>query len=275
MATRRRLDVELTRRGLAESREQARAAIAEGRVLVDGAPADKPARQVSPEQAVVVADVGDQWVSRGAHKLLAALDAFDIDPSGRRCLDAGASTGGFTHVLLERGAASVIAVDVGYGQLAHLLRNDERVTVLERTNIRHLEPARLPDDPVDLVVADLAFIGLTTVLPALTGLATEHAEAVLLVKPQFEVGREAVGKGGVVRDPNLWKTAIQRVAAAALELGWRVRGLIASPVRGPAGNVEFLLWLGRPDAENAPASDEASDEAIEQAILAGAEVRDA
>lgn len=270
MATRRRLDVELTRRGLAESREQARAAIADGRVLVDGAPADKPARQVAPEQAVVITDAGDRWVSRGAHKLLAALDAFDIDPAGQRCLDAGASTGGFTQVLLEQGAAAVMAVDVGYGQLANILRSDPRVTVLERTNVRHLQPTDLPGGPTDLVVADLAFIGLATVLPALTDLAADHAQAVLLVKPQFEVGREAVGKGGVVRDPELWKTAIATVAAAAVELGWRVRGVIASPVRGPAGNVEFLLWLGRSDQQ-----DIVLDESIEQALLAGAEVRDA
>jgi 23S rRNA (cytidine1920-2'-O)/16S rRNA (cytidine1409-2'-O)-methyltransferase len=273
MATRRRLDVELTRRGLAETREQARAAIAEGRVLVDGAPADKPARQVAAQQALVVTDAGEGWVSRGAHKLLAALDAFAIDPSGRRCLDAGASTGGFTHVLLERGATSVIAVDVGYGQLADRVRNDPRVTVLERTNVRHLELADLPDGPVDMVVADLAFIGLATVLPALTGLATDEAEAVLLVKPQFEVGRDAVGKGGVVRDPDLWTSAIGSVARVAAELGWRVRGVIASPVRGPAGNVEFLVWLDR--SPQPGARDGALDHRIEEAVLEGAEVRDA
>jgi 23S rRNA (cytidine1920-2'-O)/16S rRNA (cytidine1409-2'-O)-methyltransferase len=273
MATRRRLDVELTRRGLAESREQARAAIAEGRVLVDGAPADKPARQVAPQQALVVTDAGEGWVSRGAHKLLAAFTAFAIDPSGRRCLDAGASTGGFTQVLLERGAKSVVAVDVGYGQLAHRIRNDPRVAVLERTNVRHLQASDLPDGPVELVVADLAFIGLATVLPALTGLAANDAVAVLLIKPQFEVGRDAVGKGGVVRDPDLWTTAIRSVAAAAIELGWRVRSVIASPVRGPAGNVEFLAWLER--SPHPAAEDSALDDLIAAAVLAGAEVRDA
>ncbi|HEX9766114.1 MAG TPA: TlyA family RNA methyltransferase [Nitriliruptorales bacterium] len=270
MATRRRLDVELTRRGLVVTREQARRAIAEGRVLVDGAPTSKAAHQVSPAQAVVVQPLGDAWASRGAHKLLAALDAFEVDPAGRQCLDAGASTGGFTDVLLVRGATHVTSVDVGYGQLAEALRTDPRVTVMERTNVRHLEVAQLPNGPVGLVVADLSFISLRTVLAALTSLVTATSDAIVLVKPQFEVGRNAVGKGGVVREPSLWTTAITDVIAAATELGWSPRGAIASPVRGPAGNVEFPVWLHRP-------ADATSDVAalVAAAVERGEQVRDA
>ena len=270
MGARQRLDVELVRRGLAASREQAQQAITERRVLVDGAPATKAAHLVAPGQAVVVNAPPERWASRGAGKLLAALAAFGIDPTGSDCLDAGASTGGFTDVLLDRGAAHVTAVDVGYGQLADRLRRDERVHVLERTNIRHLDPAVLPHGPVSLVVADLSFISLRTVLPALTELAAPTSDAVHLVKPQFEVGKDHVGRGGVVREPDLWTTAIVSVIDRGAELGWALRGIIASPVRGPAGNVEFPLWLRRP--HDGPAVD--ADHMVTSAIRAGEQVRD-
>ncbi|MDX1511549.1 MAG: TlyA family RNA methyltransferase [Nitriliruptorales bacterium] len=271
MASRRRLDVELLRRGLVSSREQAQQAIAEGRVLVDGAPASKAARQVAPAQAVVVQAPDDPWASRGAGKLVAALANFAVDPRGKRCLDAGASTGGFTDVLLQRGAAHVTAVDVGYGQLVDRLRSDARVHVLERTNIRHLEPTELPGGAVAIVVADLSFISLRTVLPAITGLALPMADAILLVKPQFEVGKTHVGRGGVVREPGLWTTAITGVVDRARELGWQLRGVIASPVRGPAGNVEFPAWFQRPST----AQDGDAEQVIAAAVADGAQVRDA
>jgi 23S rRNA (cytidine1920-2'-O)/16S rRNA (cytidine1409-2'-O)-methyltransferase len=243
MRARRRLDAELVRRGLVGSRAEAREMIDAGRITVDGAPALKPATQVAPGQDLVVAGPARPFVSRGGEKLAAALDRFGIDPSGRRCLDAGASTGGFTDVLLQRGAAHVVAVDVGYGQLHDRLRRDPAVTVLERTNARELEPADLPPPPPDLVVADLSFISLTRVLPALRSVAAPDAEAVVLVKPQFEAGRRQVGKGGVVRDPGVWAATIRSVADAAGEVGWRGVDVAPSPLVGPAGNVEFLLHL--------------------------------
>lgn len=246
---RRRLDVELTRRGLAPSREVARRLIEAGRVTVDGQLADKPARMVLTGAAIVVRDrPGGDYASRGAHKLLGALAAFEAEGlqpvAGRRCLDAGASTGGFTDVLLRRGAAGVIAVDVGYGQLAWRLRQDPRVTVMDRCNIRHVTLADLSFRP-DLIVADLSFISLRLVLPVLTELVQPDGDLVLMVKPQFEVGRDAVGAGGVVRDPQLWRRAITGVATCALDLHWTCRGVARSPLPGPAGNVEFFLWLRR------------------------------
>ncbi|MEZ0492825.1 TlyA family RNA methyltransferase [Kineococcus sp. TBRC 1896] len=245
MAVRRlRLDAELVRRGLARSREHAGELVGAGRVRVGGAKAAKPATQVDLAAAIVVEDVGeaDEYVSRGAHKLVGALDAFGVDVAGRRCLDAGASTGGFTDVLLRRGAGHVVAVDVGYGQIAWSLRTDDRVTVLERTNVRTLAPQVVAPAP-SLVVADLSFISLTLVLPALTGCAAPDAEHVLMVKPQFEVGREALGAGGVVRDAALRADAVRQVAAAALDGGLGVRGVTASPLPGPSGNVEYFLHL--------------------------------
>ena len=184
----------------------------------------------------------DQWVSRGAHKLIGALDAFGVDPTGLRCLDAGASTGGFTDVLLARGAAHVVAVDVGYGLIAWKLRTDERVTVVERVNARNLEPEQV-GAPADLVVADLSFIPLGLVLPALVRCAGPEASYLPMVKPQFEVGKEALPSGGVVRDPGARAAAVRRVAGQALELGLGVRGVVASPLPGPSGNVEFFLHL--------------------------------
>ncbi len=247
MNVRRRLDVELTRRHLAESREAAQRLIQAGRVTVDGQRADKPSRMVLASQAVVVAEVpGEDWASRGAHKLIGALDAFEPlglrPPAGRQCLDAGASTGGFTDVLLRRGAAHVIAVDVGYGQLVWRLQQDPRVTVRDRCNIRHLTPRDLPYAP-DLVVADLSFISLRLVLPALVAVARPDADLVLMVKPQFEVGKEALGRGGVVRDPELWDSAVVGVVGTAADLGWSPVARERSPLPGPAGNVEFFVWL--------------------------------
>ncbi len=199
---------------------------------------------VTPDVAIdVIGPDVRPFVSRAGGKLAAALDRFEVDPSGRRCLDAGASTGGFTDVLLQRGAARVVAVDVGYGQLAWSIRTDERVTVMERTNVRELAARDLPFAP-DLVVADLSFISLRTVLPTLVDVAGPDATFLILVKPQFEAGRADVGSGGVVREPSVWRRVLDEVIAAAAELGLRARGVMASPLPGPAGNVEFMLRLG-------------------------------
>jgi 23S rRNA (cytidine1920-2'-O)/16S rRNA (cytidine1409-2'-O)-methyltransferase len=246
MARHSRLDAELVRRGLARSREHAVALIAEGRVAVSGRAATKPATGVDAGTPVVVRTDSEEpsWVSRGAHKLLGALEAFPVAVSGRRVLDAGASTGGFTEVLLSRGAAEVVAVDVGYGELAWSLRTDERVRVHERTNVRTLTPEAI-DGPVDLVVADLSFISLRLVLPDLTACALPHADLLPMVKPQFEVGRERLGAGGVVRDRGHRADAVLEVARSAASLGWGTAGVVASPLPGPAGNVEFFLWLRR------------------------------
>jgi 23S rRNA (cytidine1920-2'-O)/16S rRNA (cytidine1409-2'-O)-methyltransferase len=231
-------------------------------VKVAGQVATKPATAVDAATPVLVEDDGgEQWVSRGAHKLLGALDAFGYDPAGKRALDAGASTGGFTEVLLRRGAAHVVAVDVGYGLLAWSLRTDERVTVVERVNVRNLEPAQI-GDPVDLVVADLSFIPLGLVLPALVACARPDADFMPMVKPQFEVGRENLPSGGVVRDPLARAASVRRVAARAVELGLGVRGVVASPLPGPSGNVEYFLWL----AAGAPPLDE---DALTRAVTEG------
>lgn len=248
---RRRLDAELVRRGLARSREHAQLLVADGRVRVAGATATKPATQVEESAPVVVleAATGPDYVSRGAHKLIGALDRFDPTGrmvTGRWALDAGASTGGFTDVLLRRGAAHVVAVDVGYGQLAWSLRSDERVTVMDRTNIRGLTVLDLPRRP-DLVVADLSFISLRLVLAVLAGIVAEGADLLLMVKPQFEVGRQALGSGGVVRAPALRESTVLDVARSAWELGLGTAGVVASPLPGPSGNVEYFLHL-RADA---------------------------
>jgi 23S rRNA (cytidine1920-2'-O)/16S rRNA (cytidine1409-2'-O)-methyltransferase len=247
MVRRARLDAELVRRGLARSRTDAADLVASGRVTVRGQQATKPATGVGADDPLLVAtdEAAVRYVSRGAHKLIGALAAFapaGLTVSGRRCLDAGASTGGFTQVLLAEGAAEVVAVDVGYGQLDWSLQSDARVRVVDRTNVRDLELADV-GDPVDLVVGDLSFISLRLVLPALIGVATPAADLVLMVKPQFEVGRERVGTGGVVRDPQLRGSAVRGVADAAEALGFGVRGVVASPLPGPAGNVEYFLWL--------------------------------
>lgn len=258
------------RRELASSRTEARDLIEEGRVTVDGAPAPKAARLVAPHEAVTVHEATPRWASRGASKLLGALAAFPaVDPAGRTCLDAGASTGGFTDVLLQRGAAAVCAADVGYGQLAWRLRQDPRVWVMERCNVRRLTVAALPDDlpgPVSLVVADLSFISLRLVLPALAQVSAADADHLLLVKPQFEVGRDWVGKNGVVRDPTAWTRALCDVAESAAEHGLHPAGACVSPERGPAGNVEFFWWL-RGDADLDPAA--AAAAVVDEAVRAG------
>lgn len=216
---------------------------------IAGQPAKKPATAVDPAAAIVVRESADgaEYVSRGGHKLAGALTAFEplgLVVKGRRCLDAGASTGGFTDVLLRRGAEHVVAVDVGYGQLAWPLRTDPRVTVLDRTNIRELTLTHI-GHPVDLVVADLSFISLRLVLEPLVHCARPDADLVLMVKPQFEVGRERIGRGGVVRDPKLRADAVRSVTDAAETLGLGVRGVTASPLPGPSGNVEYFVWLRR------------------------------
>jgi 23S rRNA (cytidine1920-2'-O)/16S rRNA (cytidine1409-2'-O)-methyltransferase len=270
VSRRARLDAELVRRGLARSRQQAAELIADGRVVVRGVAARKPATAVEPDAPVVVrAGDGPAWASRGALKLLGALAAFEpagLAVRGRRCLDAGASTGGFTDVLLHRGAAQVVAVDVGYGQLAWRLRTDERVVVLDRTNVRALTPEAIGGS-VELTVADLSFISLRTVLPALVACTAPDGDLVPMVKPQFEVGRRRLGPGGVVREPDLRLAALRDVAEVAAQLGWWPRGAVASPAPGPAGNVEYFLWL-----RAAPADEPAEDEIttlLERAVQEG------
>jgi 23S rRNA (cytidine1920-2'-O)/16S rRNA (cytidine1409-2'-O)-methyltransferase len=242
-----RLDAELVRRGLARSREHGAELISAGRVTVNGQRASKPATGVTVDADLVVRADPDRpdYVSRGGHKLAGALAAFvpqGLVVAGRRCLDAGASTGGFTDVLLRAGAAEVVAVDVGYGQLAWTLRSDERVTVHDRTNIRELTPD-LVGGPVDLVVGDLSFISLRLVLDALIGVTRDDGDLVLMVKPQFEVGKERLGKGGVVRDSSHRAAAVAGIAAAAAERGWGAVAVATSPLPGPAGNIEYFLWL--------------------------------
>lgn len=245
-----RLDAELVRRGLARSRDHASTLIADGAVLVSGQRAAKAATQVGTDAAILVKEGDDPgWASRGAHKLLGALAVFEpegLTTRDRTCVDAGASTGGFTDVLLRRGVARVHAVDVGYGQLVWSLRTDERVVVHDRTNVRSLAPDML-GGPVDLVVSDLSFISLTVVMPALTGVCKQEGDIVLMIKPQFEVGREHLGKNGVVRDPAQHERVVRAVCESAAGRGWGTRALAASPLPGPAGNVEYFCWL-RTDA---------------------------
>jgi len=264
---RARVDAELVRRGLARSRQQAAELIGAGRVSIDGMPAAKPATAIAVTAVLTVeGDDERSWVSRGAHKLLGALDAFNLSVEGRRCLDAGASSGGFTEVLLDRGAREVVAVDVGYGQLAWSLRTDPRVVVYERTNVRELA-AEAIGGLVDLVVADLSFISLATVLPALTSCASGNADIVPMVKPQFEVGKDRVGAGGVVSDPELRAEAVLAVARRAAELAWQTVGVTASPLPGPSGNVEFFLHL-RARTDN-PLQGEPLEQAVRRAVAEG------
>jgi 23S rRNA (cytidine1920-2'-O)/16S rRNA (cytidine1409-2'-O)-methyltransferase len=241
-----RLDAELVRRGLARSREHASQLITEGHVTIRGVVAQKPATAVETDAAVVVRENVDDpgWASRGAHKLVGALEAFDISVKGKRCLDAGASTGGFTDVLLRNEAERVVAADVGRGLLIWRLQNDPRVVVLDRTNARTLTPD-LIGGQVDLVVSDMSFISLRLVLPALLACTREGGDLLPMIKPQFEVGKDRLGSGGVVRDPGLRGTAVTGVLAAAAELGLRPHGVVASPLPGPSGNVEYFAWLRR------------------------------
>lgn len=266
-----RLDAELVRRREARSREHAREMVLAGRVRVNGMLAVKPATGVDGDVSIrVSASDDDRWASRGAHKLLGALDAFE--PLGltfhdRRIIDAGASTGGFTDVCLDRGAAEVLAVDVGYGQLIWRLQNDDRVTVLDRTNVRTLTAGQL-GGPADAMVGDLSFISTTLVLPALVGCVVDGGDLVPMVKPQFEVGRHRLGQGGVVRDPALRVEVTRDVARTGHRLGLSTKAVVASPLPGPSGNVEYFLWLVKDDGASAPDDDELTA-MIESAVKEG------
>jgi 23S rRNA (cytidine1920-2'-O)/16S rRNA (cytidine1409-2'-O)-methyltransferase len=252
---RRRLDVEMVRRGLVESRAEAARAIAADKVTVGGRPAGKAGTLVSPAESIFLVAPSRRFVSRGGEKLEAALDRFDVEVRDRRTLDVGSSTGGFVDCLLQRGAAHVVAVDVGYGQLDWRLRENDSVTVLERTNVRDL---RREDVPylADVVTADLSFISLRLALPSLRRCAVPGADFVLLVKPQFEAGRLDVN-GGVVRDPSVWLRVLNDVAEACRKEGLAPRAVMPSPLMGPAGNVEFLLHAKEGGREPAPSFDEA------------------
>jgi 23S rRNA (cytidine1920-2'-O)/16S rRNA (cytidine1409-2'-O)-methyltransferase len=242
MTDKRRVDTLLVERGLAESRARAQALVLAGLVWSVGQRLDKPGTSLAADTPLEVRGREHPWVSRGGIKLAHALDHFAVDPAGVVALDIGASTGGFTDVLLARGARRVYAVDVGHGQLAWKLRQDARVTVLERTNARHLTLEQIPEAP-DLVVCDASFISLTVVLPAALALAAPEARLVALIKPQFEVGKGKVGKGGVVRDPALHREVRERIAAwLEAQSGWHVEGLTESPIQGPEGNIEFLVY---------------------------------
>jgi 23S rRNA (cytidine1920-2'-O)/16S rRNA (cytidine1409-2'-O)-methyltransferase len=243
--TRRRLDRLLVDRNLAPNRTRAQALILAGRVFSSGARIDKPGTRVDPDIDLEVTE-GPRYVGRGGHKLRGALDAFDIDVTGEEALDVGASTGGFTQVLLEAGASRVVALDVGKGQLDWSLRNDPRVVPLEGINARYLEPAMLPFRP-GLAVIDVSFISLALILPPVSGCLHRGGTIVALVKPQFEVGRGKVGKGGIVRDPALHREVLERLVGFARERGWGVEGITRSPIRGAEGNVEFFLCLA-PDS---------------------------
>ena len=261
-----RLDLALVRRGLESTRERAQTLIGAGEVTVDGVVARAPSALVS-EAAEIVVGKALPYVSRGGLKLAHALDTFHLDPTHRICLDAGASTGGFTDVLLQRGASRVYAVDVGKGQLAWSLRTDPRVVVMEGLNARHLQPAQLPE-PVSLVVADLAFISLRLVLPALVGVMADRADLVALVKPQFEAGQKDVGKGGVVRRPEVHRRVLSEVLDAARRFDLTPAGLTASPIRGQAGNLEFLLWASRPPHDSPFHQDASIDSALQEGAAA-------
>jgi len=241
-----RLDQLLVARGLAESRAKAQALILAGRVLVEGVMVAKAGAQVPEDARVTLKPPSQRYVSRGGEKLAAALEHFQVSPGGKVALDVGASTGGFTHCLLTQGVSKVYAVDVGYGQLDASLRHDPRVVVLERRNIRHLPREAIPE-PVDLITLDLSFISLTLVLPQILRFLRPSGEILALVKPQFEVGKGRVGKGGVVREEKLRQEAVLRVAQAAAALGLKVSPAFPSPLKGPKGNQEYFLYLIAPE----------------------------
>ena len=243
----KRLDILVTERGLAESREKAKALIMAGDVYVDQQKADKPGDLYPEEAPIEVRGKGLKYVSRGGLKLEKAMAEFPITLSGLVCMDVGASTGGFTDCMLQNGAKKVYAVDVGYGQLAWSLRTDPRVVNLERTNARYLSQEQVPE-PIDFFSVDVSFISLSLILPAVRPLLAENARAVCLIKPQFEAGREKVGKKGVVRDPAVHQEVIEKILSFALENGYSVLGLTFSPVKGPEGNIEYLAYLQRSDA---------------------------
>ena len=261
----RRLDTLLVERGLVESRERAQSLILAGKVKVDGQVAHKAGKKV-PADAEIALEEALPYVSRGGLKLVEALNRFQLDVCGLICADVGASTGGFTDCLLQRGAAKVYAIDVGYGQLAWELRQDPRVVILERTNIRYLES--LPE-PIDLATIDVSFISLELVLPPVLNFLKPEGQIVALVKPQFEAGREQVGKGGVVKDPEVHRQVLHRVARVAQDLGLRIFGLIPSPLKGPAGNVEFFMYLARDEGAAAIDLEGAVTECTELAATNG------
>ncbi len=269
MTTRRRLDAELVRRGLAPSRTRAQQDIAAGRVLVGGALAVKATRLVSGAEPIVLQGPGPRWVSRAGAKLDAALDRFGVDPAGRRVLDAGASTGGFSDCLLQRGAAEIVAVDVGYGQLHERVAGDPRVRVLDRTNVRDLDAATV-GAPVDLVTADLSFISLRLVLDALFGVLRPGGSLVALVKPQFEAGRQVVARGrGIVVDPEVWRSVLDDVTSACEQRGATIMGVMASPITGTDGNVEFLVHAVLQADATGPERSLLVDQALAEARAAG------
>lgn len=244
-----RLDTFLVESGLCESREKAKSCIMSGLVYVEGERVDKPGMQVDPLSNVTLKDEGNQYVSRGAYKLLKALESFSVSPEGKTCIDFGASTGGFTEVLLEKGARKVYAVDVGYGQLAWKLRKDDRVCVMERTNARYLGKKDFPED-IELAVMDLSFISLELVLPAVKEIISEGADVICLIKPQFEAGREFVSRKGVVHEPEVHEQVIFKFMHFAAELGLIPSDLSYSPIKGPAGNIEFLVRLTKSKKAN-------------------------
>jgi 23S rRNA (cytidine1920-2'-O)/16S rRNA (cytidine1409-2'-O)-methyltransferase len=267
----RRLDAELVKRKIARSREHAREMILDGRVSVNGMEAKKPATGVDGEVSIRVTESGDdRWASRGAHKLLGALAAFEpqgLDLAGTRVLDAGASTGGFTDVCLDRGVSEVLAVDVGYGQLIWRLQNDPRVTVLDRTNVRTLTPDQL-DGQADAMVGDLSFISIELVLPALAACVRDGGSLLPMVKPQFQVGKDRLGHGGVVRSPELRAEVTLGVAREALRHGMSTKAVTASPLPGPSGNVEYFLWLIKDGGVTAP-DDEQLQAMVDTAVKEG------
>ena len=244
-----RLDQLIFEKGFAESREKAKALIMSGCVFLDGQRADKPGMSVSPDTEPEVHKKELAFVSRGGYKLDKAIRVFGIDPAGKRCIDCGASTGGFTDVLLQHGAEKVYAVDVGYGQLAWTLRNDPRVVNLERTNLRYVTKEQIPD-LLDLAVCDVSFISLRLVMPAVAPLLKPDAEIMCLIKPQFEAGRELVGKKGVLRDAAVHEQVIRTVLEFMPSIGFSVQGLDYSPITGPEGNIEFLLYMRKSDADS-------------------------
>jgi len=242
---RQRLDLALVERGIVESRSKAQALVLARRLRVNGEYVDKAGAQVKDEDVLELVEREHPWVGRGGMKLAGAFDAFPIEVSGMVCVDIGASTGGFTHVMLEKGAAKVYAIDVGYGQLDASLREDPRVVNCEKTNARYLDESDF-EEPIDFVSIDVSFISLDLILPAVSSFLTAGGQIVALIKPQFEVGKAEVGKGGIVRDPEARQSAVDKVTATAGELGFAVNGLIESPVKGAEGNVEYLIWLKGP-----------------------------
>jgi len=266
-----RLDAELVKRKIARSREHAQEMIKAGRVTVNGMAANKPATGVDGNVSIKVSESDDdRWASRGAHKLLGALEAFEpmgVSVKDKVVLDAGASTGGFTDVCLDRGARTVHAVDVGYGQLIWRLQNDDRVVVHDRTNVRTLTPEIL-GDTADLMVGDLSFISIELVLPAIAACMREGADLLPMVKPQFEVGKDRLGSGGVVRSAELRAEVTRNIAVAAMKYGLSTKGVVASPLPGPSGNVEFFLWLVKDGGASMPTMDEL-DAMVDTAIKEG------